>query len=438
MELELAAQGARPNGRSHISNTTKDIPNYLKPSTGSCHHVCKYGGTHTSEEKDAHKAQPKPRKQPPASDQQKKSLIRVRLVPRKLFGDRSRGEKAGADKEKKAENVEWKDIVAYDSVSDHGSLPELGKQSTQVTGLDDVKNKGVMRGKKSHDKTEMNAKQKQVDGVKSQNESLDKKLINKSVRSKVTSNKVSIEPTHKNMNTDTKSVKPPRGRKPAVVVTKKKGVDQELVDGYQPLSPSLLQNRASLLRDLEEEMVHETTDMNGYEFKATYTVDQEEFAAAETSRPIPAHRRVKSMNMSSRSVRFPFARQASKNSTTFKLRSNSSKGPILPSEEKKPARLRSRRGSVGGGDEIGSTGRGIQFRIRSLRRRGVGGSGGASTGFVVPAVSLRHQKTLEKKKSRKLYNNMIEETASKLVKTRKSRVKALVGAFESVISKISK
>jgi hypothetical protein len=33
-----------------------------------------------------------------------------------------------------------------------------------------------------------------------------------------------------------------------------------------------------------------------------------------------------------------------------------------------------------------------------------------------------------------LFNNVIEETASKLVETRKSKVKALVGAFETVIS----
>ena len=45
---------------------------------------------------------------------------------------------------------------------------------------------------------------------------------------------------------------------------------------------------------------------------------------------------------------------------------------------------------------------------------------------------------LEKKKSQRLYNSHIEETATRLVKTRKSRVKALVGAFESVISKIAK
>jgi ligand-binding sensor protein len=61
--------------------------------------------------------------------------------------------------------------------------------------------------------------------------------------------------------------------------------------------------------------------------------------------------------------------------------------------------------------------------------------GAGGVGFVVPVVALRHHKTLEKK-SQMLYNNVIEEMASKLVKTRKSRVKALVGAFESVISKM--
>jgi len=144
------------------------------------------------------------------------------------------------------------------------------------------------------------------------------------------------------------------------------------------------------------------------------------------------------ISSSSQSARHPFARQASKNSSgAFKLRSSrSTRAPAVAAEEEKPARLRSRRGEDA---SSGSASRGIQLRIRSLRRRGVGGSGGAGAGsFVVPAVALRHQKTLEKKRSQRLYNNLIEETASKLVKTRKSRVKALVGAFESVISKIAK
>lgn len=49
-------------------------------------------------------------------------------------------------------------------------------------------------------------------------------------------------------------------------------------------------------------------------------------------------------------------------------------------------------------------------------------------------VVLRHQNVAGKKEVRSLFNNVIEETASKLVVTRKSKVKALVGAFETVIS----
>lgn len=49
-------------------------------------------------------------------------------------------------------------------------------------------------------------------------------------------------------------------------------------------------------------------------------------------------------------------------------------------------------------------------------------------------VSLRHQDMEEKKDAQGLLNNVIEETASKLVESRKSKVKALVGAFETVFS----
>ncbi|XP_039053546.1 uncharacterized protein LOC120195662 [Hibiscus syriacus] len=50
-------------------------------------------------------------------------------------------------------------------------------------------------------------------------------------------------------------------------------------------------------------------------------------------------------------------------------------------------------------------------------------------------VVLRHQDLQQGKKDEKgLFNTAIEETASKLVETRKSKVKALVGAFETFIS----
>ncbi|CAL9078073.1 unnamed protein product [Musa acuminata var. zebrina] len=63
------------------------------------------------------------------------------------------------------------------------------------------------------------------------------------------------------------------------------------------------------------------------------------------------------------------------------------------------------------------------------------GSGGSYTPVSrAPTVVLRHQDVREKKDTKGLLNQVIEETASKLVETRKSKVKALVGAFESVIS----
>ncbi|VVB17590.1 unnamed protein product [Arabis nemorensis] len=49
-------------------------------------------------------------------------------------------------------------------------------------------------------------------------------------------------------------------------------------------------------------------------------------------------------------------------------------------------------------------------------------------------VVLRHRKVEGKKKMITLFNNVIEEAMNKLTKVRKSKVKALVGAFETVIS----
>jgi len=49
-------------------------------------------------------------------------------------------------------------------------------------------------------------------------------------------------------------------------------------------------------------------------------------------------------------------------------------------------------------------------------------------------VVLKHQDVGGKKQNPRLYNNVIEETATMLAELRKSKVKALVGAFETVIS----
>ncbi|XP_050381571.1 uncharacterized protein LOC126798604 [Argentina anserina] len=99
-------------------------------------------------------------------------------------------------------------------------------------------------------------------------------------------------------------------------------------------------------------------------------------------------------------------------------------------ENNRPRRLKFRRGKVLGDDEYIKA---DAQRQRYKKREGVDGNAiGTEPGS--EKVVLRHQDVQGKKDEKGLFNNVIEETASKLVETRKSKVKALVGAFETVIS----
>ncbi|XP_077211454.1 plant calmodulin-binding protein-like protein [Tasmannia lanceolata] len=111
-----------------------------------------------------------------------------------------------------------------------------------------------------------------------------------------------------------------------------------------------------------------------------------------------------------------------------KLRFRRGKVVSLESENNGPRRLRFRQGRVVGENQNskGDLGR------RSFKKKESFGSYG--TNPKTRAVMLRHQDVQGKKEEQGLFNDVIEETASKLVETRKSKVKALVGAFETVIS----
>lgn len=97
-----------------------------------------------------------------------------------------------------------------------------------------------------------------------------------------------------------------------------------------------------------------------------------------------------------------------------------------------PRRLRFRQGGLLGETQNLNAGP----RKSSLKRReqieGEDDKSGTKGGSAI--VVLRHSDVQEKKDLKVSFNNVIEETASKLAETRKSKVKALVGAFETVIS----
>ncbi|PIA62970.1 hypothetical protein AQUCO_00200766v1 [Aquilegia coerulea] len=114
---------------------------------------------------------------------------------------------------------------------------------------------------------------------------------------------------------------------------------------------------------------------------------------------------------------------------THKLKFRRGKVVDLQSENNAPRRLKFRKRRVLGDDQNGKD----EARGRNFRKREVN-DGDNSAEPESEKVVLRHQDVNGRKDAQGLFNNVIEETASKLAETRKSKVKALVGAFETVIS----
>ncbi|PHT82654.1 hypothetical protein T459_11097 [Capsicum annuum] len=115
------------------------------------------------------------------------------------------------------------------------------------------------------------------------------------------------------------------------------------------------------------------------------------------------------------------------NSSAVKLKFRRGKIVDLQQETSSPRRLTFRWGRHVGESQDSN------IRKRIFKKKGVDGDK-SNTIPISGKIILRHQDVQEKKDVQGLLNNVIEETASKLVETGKSKVKALVGAFETVIS----
>ncbi|CAL4921433.1 unnamed protein product [Urochloa decumbens] len=115
--------------------------------------------------------------------------------------------------------------------------------------------------------------------------------------------------------------------------------------------------------------------------------------------------------------------------TPYKMKFKRGKIVELPPDSSGPRRLKFRRKSA---NEVSC--RESQPTRRVYKRNSTSNAVPTNPDMESPGVKLRHQDAQEKKDAQGLFNNVIEETASKLVESRKSKVKALVGAFETVIS----
>ncbi|KAL2499899.1 Plant calmodulin-binding protein-related [Abeliophyllum distichum] len=112
--------------------------------------------------------------------------------------------------------------------------------------------------------------------------------------------------------------------------------------------------------------------------------------------------------------------------TPVKLKFRRGKVVDLKSDNNNPRILRFRRGRVLVEDQDGKG----DLRRKTFKT-GVVNDDKNDADCSSEKVVLKHQNMQGKKDAQGLFNNVIEETASKLVESRKSKVKALVGAFET-------
>ncbi|KAM0022544.1 putative Calmodulin-binding domain, plant [Helianthus debilis subsp. tardiflorus] len=105
------------------------------------------------------------------------------------------------------------------------------------------------------------------------------------------------------------------------------------------------------------------------------------------------------------------------------------RGKIVEGEEDDgPTKLNFRRGKILEHDEDDESFAKVNFKKTIIEEATDDGKNESET------VTLKHQEMQKKKEAQELLNRMIEETASKLEIDRKTKVEALVGAFETVIS----
>ncbi|RRT34045.1 hypothetical protein B296_00057904 [Ensete ventricosum] len=116
--------------------------------------------------------------------------------------------------------------------------------------------------------------------------------------------------------------------------------------------------------------------------------------------------------------------------TPHKLNLSRGKMINLHSENISPKRLRFRQVKMMGGNQNAE---GKQMRSSIKRVETDGAESDTSPGEATNVV-LRHQDVQDKRDTQSLLNHVIKETASKLLEARKSKVKALADAFETVIN----
>lgn len=455
---------AIPRGSaSPARSDEKPIPHYLMPSTNSCHDFCKYGHKHAFEGDEKHPIRPNVlgNSRSPIHDQKpvKIPTVRERIKERgNKLKAQSKLNSEFPDKpkvrEKQVLSPSW-DIGSSEEASEWESI-----KKTQAIGLPSiyrrtyvkskvVEQKDVTTGKAnydSEDSREIDVIKKKTTPVKKLNATTRPVLVKQKSRSFVRIPSLSsrtrgfrpkaplssedIDESSEaeiSLKPKTSTVKSAFPGNSSEEVTYQKSVEEPKMTQtkeLKPLTASVSKPRQYIKRiaSVKKRTVGKAAlDTKNIKEKPSAPIQESTSQDGEDKAKL---RRTKTVRLEDDSA------------SSYKLEFKSGKVIDLPPESSAPVKLRFSRGRVveNSNNSVGAMWR-RSFSRKSSRRRGLAGVVYNDPNSGAQVVVLRHQ-DVQKKDDQGLFNNVIEETATKLVKSRKSKVKALVGAFETVISSI--
>ncbi|KAF8399553.1 hypothetical protein HHK36_015420 [Tetracentron sinense] len=458
IELLVTPQRTKPDGgnlRRHstgkksTSNSGENIlPHYLRASTGSCHDFCKYGRKHAFEAKTKHPMLKKNTAtraecQDPVKDatlaRREKKLV-VKLKP-------SSGSKTQLPDKSKIVKREISSPAKKVYVSATHSLLVAKETAVSAKHATALKPNAVAANQSS---SPLN-----LSGGLSGRRSSDVKIGKNMGTSKIGGQKILLLPTA------SLSPKPSvnrvasfnTGKNPKIVPSLN---NQNGIKNAEPKQPNDNKVREKTLYVVESKSENKSLGLaqNGTcSSSSSHTSscpsispsmssqeeeerEESEFTLSEAIDYVSQHDETENENQietlegdyKRKPIRGATIHPEDKDYPPRKLNFRRGKVIDLKSEINGPRRLRFKQGRVLGDNQ---NDKGDSRRRSFRRRREVVDSDSNGTS---EKVVLRHQDVQGKRDAQGLFNNVIEETASKLVETRKSKVKALVGAFETVIS----
>ncbi|KAL3624039.1 hypothetical protein CASFOL_032855 [Castilleja foliolosa] len=444
-------------------NNRNVVPNYLRASTGSCHDFCKHGIKHSSDEKEKKLVRkrivkPSPDELPVTiivsgeknkekavenhisltgtknpsperksfSPRPKLSLDNKKVIKNKPSVDATKNYSPDKKAREHKNPLDAKNKSVLLKLKPSTGPPEIVK-SVFFPSKTDEHNKVPSKSKPVKAKLILSSSSDNLDGVRGKGQKNSESNMGQKMTttSKASAKKVSASPRAAAVSTKLPTIKTAHNNsRKGGNVNKNRVFNKPKTSDNEKVDEKILHVVEMENKNVEIEPVSSVESLS-HENSSVLSSLEEDDEETKPSDEVISKNESLEINHSKTEKRIKVV----ENRTPVKLKFRNGKVMDVQSNSSVPRKLRFRRARVIGADEIKS-----DLRRSIFKKAGVSDDK-ARVEVSSEKVVLKHQELQAKKDGQGLLNNdIIEQTASRLVESRKSKVKALVGAFETVIS----